>query len=120
VFVKKILSLIPKVKKRKFPRKIDGNSTHYTVDSKIKERRYFTFYPMLDEIIREIDERFSQETLNLIASMGKILKLQTDNADIKILSEVFNLKNIHTEIKLLINIPEIESICGSSKIKISK
>ncbi|CAI6357412.1 unnamed protein product [Macrosiphum euphorbiae] len=74
----------------------------------------------LNKMIRGIDERFSQETLNLIASMGKMLKLQTDDADIKILSEAFNLKNIHTEIKLLINIPEIESICGSSNINISK
>lgn len=53
--------------------------------------RYFTFYPMLDEIIWGIDERFSQETLNLIESMGKMLKLQTDDAEIKILSEAFNL-----------------------------
>jgi len=44
------------------------------------------------------------------ASMGKMLKLQTDDADIKILSEAFNLKNIHKKIKLLINIPVIESI----------
>ncbi|XP_060846033.1 uncharacterized protein LOC132925678 [Rhopalosiphum padi] len=116
----KNLISIPEVKKRKFTRKIDDNSTLYTVDSKIEEMRYFTSYPMLDEMIQGIDERFSQETLNLIASMGKMLKLQTDDADIKILSEAFNLKNIHTEIKLLINIPEIESICGSSNINISK
>ncbi|KAE9543666.1 hypothetical protein AGLY_002062, partial [Aphis glycines] len=123
---------IPEVKKRKFTRKIDENSTHYTsgsqpgvrgplgVRDKIEEMRYFTFYPMLDEMIRGIDERFSQETLNLIVSMGKMLKLQTDDADIKILSEAFNLKNIHTEIKLLINILDIESICGSSNTNISK
>jgi len=71
-------------------------------------------------MIRGIDEHFSQEKLNLIVSMEKMLKLQTDDADIKILSKAFNLKNIHTEIKLLINIPKIESICGSSNINILK
>ncbi|KAF0770774.1 zinc finger MYM-type protein 1-like [Aphis craccivora] len=53
---------------------------------------------MLDDIIRGIDECFSQETLNLIESMGKMLKPQTCDAEIKILSESFNL---NTEIKLI-------------------
>jgi len=112
VFVKTILSLYLKLKREHLPGKLMT-----ILHSKIEEMRYFTFYPMLDEMIRGIDERSSQETLNLIASMVNILKLQTDDTDIKILSEAFNLKNIHTEI---INIPEIESICGSPNINISK
>jgi hypothetical protein len=71
-------------------------------------------------MIRGIVERFSQETLNLIASTGKMLRLQTDDVDIQILSEALNLKNIHAEIKLLINLPKLKSICASSNINISK
>lgn len=44
---------------------------------------------MLNEKIQGIDDRFPQETLNLILSMGKLLKLQLNEPTINAVSEAF-------------------------------
>lgn len=54
-------------------------------------------------MIAGLNLRFNQETLEMIESMGHLLKLETTSADIFILSSVFHLDaaNLGTEIRLL-------------------
>jgi len=47
-----------------------------------------------------------------------LIALTADTADIKILSDIFNLKNNDSEIKLIQNMPDSESIRGTANINI--
>lgn len=97
---------IPDVKKRKVSSRIDGNTqtTHY-FESKEDQDRCLTFYPFLDSLIRGIDERFDQETCNLIVAVGKILKLEANVEDLKIISKNLEVDfdGIQAEQRLLQN-----------------
>lgn len=64
-----------------------------------------TFYPFLDSLIRGIDERFDQETCNLIVAVGKILKLEANVEDMKIISKNLEVDfdGIQAEQRLLQN-----------------
>jgi len=94
---------IPDVKKRKVSSKIDTMTNQHFMFSKKDEMRINVYYQTLDQLIAGLNLRFNQETLKMIESMGHLLKLETNNDGILLLSSVFNLDaaNLETEIRLL-------------------
>lgn len=95
----------PLVKKRKVSSRIDNNTTQVYEETKEQELRIKSFYPMLDLIINGINERFSQETMNIINAIDKLLKLNITRTDIYFLSDHFqcNRNELETEVQLLKN-----------------
>jgi len=65
--------------------------------------RINVYFATLDVMIPSISVRFKQETLNLIKSVGSMLKLETNNEDTKIIASAFNLDfhELESEILLL-------------------
>lgn len=94
---------IPDVKKRRVSSKIDCNETQYIISTKKDEMRINVYFATLDVMISSISVRFKQETLNLIKSVGSMLKLETNNEDTKIIASAFNLDfhELESEIILL-------------------
>lgn len=101
---------IPEVKKRKVSTKLNygHNSQHFFNDIK-KEMKVTIYNSVLDKMINGIKARYSQETLNLINSVGNLLKLEIDKKHTQIISDAFNLSfdQFSTEIKLFIEINDI-------------
>lgn len=60
---------------------------------------------MLDSLIYGIDQRFDQDTTSLITAVGKMLKLDANKDDIKLLSSYFNIfeEELISEIRLLLS-----------------
>lgn len=48
----------------------------------------------MDEMLLEIEKRYSQENLSLIIATGHTLQLRLDSNDISILHEKFNLDSL--------------------------
>jgi len=94
---------IPAVKKRKISSKIDITTNQHFMLSKKDEMRVNVYYQTLDQLIAGLNLRFYQETIKMIESMGRLLKLETSSDDIILLSSVFDLDsaNLETEIRLL-------------------
>ena len=70
---------IPEVKRRKISRRIDGNPEgHYHFEKKEDELRIHTFYPFLESLISGLNERFSQESMQLVCSVGQLLYFNCD------------------------------------------
>ncbi|XP_014221780.1 zinc finger MYM-type protein 1-like [Trichogramma pretiosum] len=66
---------IPIPRKRKVPAKIDSNPCNeYQLKSTKEETRKSVFYPVLDQLVQFINEKFDQETKSVIYFMGKLLK----------------------------------------------
>ncbi|XP_050065981.1 uncharacterized protein LOC126555058 [Aphis gossypii] len=81
---------IPKPKKREIALRIDnGGSNQFFPDTNEQELRLGSFYPMLDIIMNGLDERFNQDTINIISSIDKLLNLDITNTDLNILSNHF-------------------------------
>lgn len=101
--VKKNCITIPTVKKRKVSSKIDMTTNQHFMFTIKDEMRVNVYYQTLDQLIAGLNLRFNQETLKMIECMGHLLKLETDNDDIFLLSSVFDLDaaNLATEIRLL-------------------
>lgn len=102
---------IPDVKKRRVSSKIDCNETRYIISTKKDEMKINVYFTTLDVMISSISKRFKQETLDLIKSVGSMLKLETNNEDTKIITSAFNLDfhGLESEIillKKLENIPK--------------
>lgn len=80
---------IPTVKKRKVSCKIDNLN--------------FVFNTVLDYLINGLEVKFSQETLHLIRSVGRMIEFKQTTSDIDILSNEFNLNRdeLNAELRLI-------------------
>lgn len=79
-------------KKRKILTRIDNKNSQFQTHSLEEELRVQSFYPMFDNMIGGIDERFNQDTINVINAIDKLMKLKTCVADIHLLSNHFKCK----------------------------
>lgn len=94
---------IPKLKVRKISCKIDSfNSNQFSPTTKEQETRFSTFFPMLDSLINGLDERFNQETVNIISAVNNLLNLDITKPDCNILSTYFkcNEDELISEIRI--------------------
>lgn len=101
---------IPKVDKRKVSRKIDDNQKNQVfANNKYDEIRLQIYYPILDDLLGEIDNRFMNTILELMSAVGKLTKLQPNDEDYFVLKDVFNIsiKDLETEVKLLLSIENV-------------
>lgn len=108
---------IPNVKKRKISKKVDDNHDHqYFEETKKDEMKHSCFYFALDQIISGLNVRFNQESLKLIEGVGNLVNLETTNEDILYFKTLFdiNVNEIKSEIKLLKNMDNTETLKGTS------
>lgn len=83
---------LPLPKKRKISTRIDNKNSQFQTQSLEEELRVQSFYPMLDNMISGIDERFNQDTINVINAIDKLMKLNICITDIHLLSNHFKCK----------------------------
>lgn len=53
--------------------------------------RVTVFYPILDDLLGEINNRFLDTTLDIISAVGHLSKLQLTDEDYSLLKEFFNI-----------------------------
>lgn len=84
---------------------------HETTEQKIKIN---CFNAALDNMISGLNDRFSQETLGIISSVGNILQLSPTVENIKLLNKVFtiDIDKLEQKIEPLKGYTDIS--CGSS------
>jgi len=72
------------------------------------------FIVALDNMTRGLNDRFSQETLGIISSVGNVLQISPTVENIKLLNEVYtiDMDKLEQEIKNLKGFTDIP--CGSS------
>lgn len=96
---------IPVVRKRKIAKKIDDHSnTSFVAETKKDQIKYFTFYPVLDSLIHNLQQRFNQETQQLIRSTTKLMRLEKwEDSDLTTVSQRFALDQgrLKAEVRLL-------------------
>jgi len=101
------------VKKRKVSSKIDtpkNNQNQHYFEKKSDKIRVTVFYTTLDKLINGIESRFNQESLQIISTIGNIVKLKTsESISYKCLKEKFDIceDDLCTEMILLKNMSEI-------------
>lgn len=95
---------IPPFKKGKVSTKLDGSNTQYFVSFKEEEMTVFVYYLTLDKRISGIDIRYNQETMDMIQSVGNLIMLNTNSADLFILSNAFDVNSemLVAEIKIML------------------
>jgi len=101
---------IPKVRKRKISTKIDYSANNqYFADTKEEELRVSCFNVVLDDLLNGLNDRFNQETLNLILAVGNVLKLEPTKENLLCLKSAFEVdcNDLNGEIQLLRNIPGV-------------
>jgi len=94
---------IPTVKKRKVSCKIDNYGNQHFSSNKKDEMKHFVFNTVLDDLINGLEVKFSQETLHLIGSVGRMIEFKQTTSDIDILSNEFNLNRdeLNAELRLI-------------------
>jgi hypothetical protein len=103
------------VKKRKVSSKIDtpkNNQNQHYFEKKSDEIRVTVFYTNLDKLINGIDSRFNQESLQIISTIGNMVKLKnSESISYKCLKEKFDIceDDLSAEMKLLKNMSDIPS-----------
>jgi len=108
---------IPVVKKRKISKKVDDNHDYqYFEKTKKDKMKHSCFYFALDQIISGLNIRFNQESLKLIEGIGNLVNLETIEEDTLYFETLFdiNVNEIKSEIKLLKNMADTETLKGSS------
>lgn len=65
---------IPPVKNRKIATKIDDMKTQHTILDKKSEMKCHVYFTVLDDLFNGLENRFNQETLNLIGAIGRRTK----------------------------------------------
>lgn len=96
----------PSIKLRKKSKRFYNNiDNEHIFNTKKEEIRVTVFIPMLDSLIHGIDQRFDKDTISLITAVGKMLKLDFNKDDIKLLSSYFNISDeeLIYEIRLLLS-----------------
>lgn len=61
---------------------------------------------VLDDLLNGLNDRFNQETLNLILAVGNVLKLEPTKENLLCLESAFEV-DLNGEIQLLRNIPGV-------------
>lgn len=92
------------VKIKKIAKRFDQNSgNQHVFKTKKDEIRVFVFFPLLDTLIQGIEHRFNQETISIITTIGKMLKLNFNKEEISLLSTFFEVseRELESEIRLL-------------------
>lgn len=106
---------IIEVKKRKVSSKIDtpkNNQNQHYFEKKSDEMRVTVFYTNLDKLINGIQSRFNQESLQIISTVGNMVKLKTsESISYKCIKEKFGIceDDLCAEMKLLKNMSDIRS-----------
>ncbi|KAE9523137.1 hypothetical protein AGLY_016451 [Aphis glycines] len=101
---------IPKVRKRKISTKIDYSANNqYFADTKEEELRVSCSNVVLYDLLNGLNDRFNQETLNLILAVGNVLKLEPTIENLLCLESAFEVdcNDLNGEIQLLRNIPGV-------------
>ncbi|KAF0757116.1 zinc finger MYM-type protein 6-like, partial [Aphis craccivora] len=101
---------IPDVKYRRVSNKIDNNHTqHFSLDKK-NEMKTFVYYVVLDDLFNGLENRFNQETLDLIHAIGRMMQHKMESSDIDILTKKFDLHRdeFEGELRLIRAIPDFE------------
>lgn len=108
----------PDVKIRKVSTKIDTSQNQHFFETKSDEMKVTVFNTTLDKLINGIDSRFNQESLQIINSIGNMVKLNTgENVSYKCLKEQFGIceDDLYTEIILLKNMTDLPN--GGTSVK---
>ena len=103
---------IPNVRKRKVSVLLEDTScpsSAFYADTKKEELKLFTYNPVLDRLVENLNSRFAQETKNVISATGKLMGLnlndcyKCENKDFEILTKQFNVNaaELEAEFKLL-------------------
>jgi hypothetical protein len=89
-------------KKRKVSCHVDDTANNLQ-ESKCEEMKICLFCPLLDTMVTELNQRFKQETLNVITAIGNLLNFDITKDQQKILSETFavSLDELEAEVRLL-------------------
>lgn len=97
------MKYIPQMsKEEKYQHKLMQYKTNIFSKKKSDEMKVTVFYTTLDKLINGIDSRFNQESLQIISSIGNMVKLKTgENLSYKCLKEQFDISedDLCTEIK---------------------
>jgi len=107
------------VKRRKVSKKIDISQNQHFFETKSDEMKVTVFNTTLDKLINGIDSKFNQESLQIINSIGNMVKLKTgENVFYKCLKEQFDIyeNDLFTEIILLQNMIDIPNSSSVQKI----
>ncbi|KAL4125982.1 hypothetical protein QTP88_010214 [Uroleucon formosanum] len=88
----KIDVTIPEVKRRKVSTKVDyeHHSQHFFENTK-EEMKITVYNSVIDKMLNGVKVRFSQDTLNLIDSVGNLLKLEIEKKHLQTISDTFGL-----------------------------
>lgn len=111
--------IIPEIRKRKISSRFDqASENQYFSCAKEEEMRVTWFNVVLDNLLNGLNDRFNQETLNLIHSVMNVLKLEPTQEDLLYLNDVHGVDNdqLKGEIQLLKNIPNISTGTTSKTI----
>ncbi|KAL4153730.1 hypothetical protein QTP88_001563 [Uroleucon formosanum] len=98
------------VLKRKVARKMyDNEESQFFSKTKYDEIRINVFYPIIDDLLGEIENRFLDSTLEVITSVGNLIKLQPIIEDYLVIKTFFNIlnKDLDSEVKILASIKDI-------------
>lgn len=86
---------IPEVRKRTISTKIDSSENQYFSDTICEEMRINVYYPMLDDLIGEIDNRFFSRTLEIInAVVGNLMNLVPIENYYVVLEAIFQINSV--------------------------
>lgn len=104
---------IPTVKNRKVSKKRDDlqcSTSQYIFLTKSEEIKVTVVFPLLDVLLSGIDDRFKQETSDLITVIGQLinLELNSNSPYIYILNNLLNIQtqDLFVEIKFLKSIED--------------
>jgi len=110
---------IPEVKRRKVSTKVDyeHHSQHFYENTK-EEMKITVYNSVIDKMLNGIKVRFSQGTLNLIDSVGNLLKLEIEKKHLQTISDIFGLSfdQLDTEVRLFTQIDDIPRGSNNSTI----
>lgn len=107
---------IPTVKNRKVSKKRDNlqcSTSQHNYLTKSEELKITVVFPLLDVLLSGIDDRFKQETSDLIKVIGQLINLEL-NSNSSCLYILNNLLNVQTQ-ELLIEIDLLKSIENTPK-----
>ncbi|KAL4130758.1 hypothetical protein QTP88_008150 [Uroleucon formosanum] len=93
----------PEVKRRKVSTKVDyeHHSQHFFENTK-EEMKITVYNSVIDKMLNGVKVRFSQDTLNLIDSVGNLLKLEIEKKHLQTISDTFGLSfnQLDNEVRL--------------------
>lgn len=112
---------IPEVKRKTIFKKLEDKSeTQHIFKNKYDEMRIFVFYSNLDTHIRGLEERFKQDTLNVINAIGLVVNLDVEyeTSTYKTLYTYFSIsaEDLCCEINLLRSTKDTPKDTNSSSV----